>query len=146
MMKLILNIMLSFGSLPSELPFDFHQKTPIDFLDFLCANSEKSGYIVDSDLIPENWITDIQLEHLIERIGSHRITTPVYSINCSYSWYKFQIKTTEGVEALFLIDAVRKNKKYAASLSSHEFGKLENGIFYPDSVLVIEVQQWYDSR
>jgi len=123
--------------------FDFKRSSPLDLLDYLCENSNDIFFIVNPDSIPSNWLTMDYVPYLIERIESERITTPVFSINAGVD-LNHKNRTTEGVEALFMIESIRKNKQYPSALSSVNCGILKNNIFYPDKTLVLEVKSWYE--
>lgn len=122
--------------------FDFTKSSPLDLLDYLCQNSNENFFVVNSDSVPSNWLTIDAIPYLIDRIESERITTPVFSINAGVD-LKYKIRTTEGVEALFMIESFRKNEKYPSDLSSSNCGDFKNGVFYPKKALVVEIKSWY---
>ncbi len=125
--------------------FDFNISTPLDFLNYLSNNPEYTLYLVDSESIPSGWLTEDDLTFLIEKIESEKVTTPVFA---SYAGVdlSYKTRTTEGVEALFMIESIRKNIVYPSRSSSLEFGVFKNGIFHPDPDLIAEVRAWYNEH
>lgn len=139
----LISFLLVFLNLNSS-NFDFKKSSPLDLLDYLCKNPNENFFIVNPDSVPTNWLTIDNIPYLIERIESERITTPVFSINAGVD-LKYKNRTTEGVEALFMIESFRKKEKYPSDLSSANCGVLKNGIFYPNQAIVIEVRAWYNN-
>lgn len=138
----ILSILFLIVFMNCDNSFDFKESPPLDLLNYLCEKSKENFFIVNPDSVPSNWLTIDDIPNLMNKIESERITTPVFSINAGID-LKYKNRTTEGVEALFMIESVRKNKKYPSALSSVNCGVLKNGIFYPDTILIIEVKSWY---
>jgi len=124
--------------------FDFKKSSPLDLLDYLCKNPNEIFFIVNPDSIPSNWLTIDNIPALMDRIESEKITTPVFSINAGVD-LKYKNRTTEGVEALFMIESFRKKKKYPSDLSSEKCGVLKDGIFFPNQALIIEIKSWYNN-
>lgn len=122
--------------------FDFKKSSAIDLLDYLCNNPNERFFIVNPDSVPTNWLSKKDIHALMDRIESERITTPIFSINASVD-LEYKNRTTEGVEALFMIESFRKNKKYPYDLSSQSCGIPKNGVFYPNQALIIEIKDWY---
>lgn len=141
-MRIILILFLSIFLNMGSNNFDFNKSSPLDLLDYLCKNPNENFFIINPDSIPINWIKIEHIPYLIERIESERISTPVFSINAGID-LKYKNRTTEGVEALFMIESYRKKEKYPSTLSSTNCGVLKNGIFYPNQALIIEVKSWY---
>jgi|GEM_PF-6613956 len=146
-MKYILVCFLLFFSLSKEdiSMFDFHNKTPIAFLDCLVEDNQVDFVVVNNDSIPVGWVNFDLLPELMNRIESKRITAPVFSINAGVD-LKRKTRTTEGVEALHLIESLRKEMAYPMLLSSENYGYLNNDVYYPDTILVSEIKQWYKKR
>lgn len=143
-MKILLTLLL-IGLMNCNSNFDFKKSTPLDFLDYLSVNSKEIFFAINPDSVPSNWLTVEDIPYLMNRIESKRITTPVFSINAGVD-LKYKNRTTEGVEALFMIKSIRENKKYPSELSSMNCGILKNGVFYPDTALILEVKSWYEDN
>lgn len=141
-LKLII-LMLSLSQLNSINDFDFKKASPSEFLDYLCDNPDMNFLMIDPDEIPPNWLTLDEMEKLMSRIESNRITTPVYSAYASID-FKPKPRTSEGVEASFMIDCFRKNKRYPSDLNSQSYGIPLNGYYQPNPTLVSEVKVWYE--
>lgn len=122
--------------------FSFKEHDPIDFLEYLKLNNNLHSYGVDKDSIPEGWIDEKVLPDLILRIESMKPTLAVYSINASI-FHLQKIYSSEGVEAIFLIEGYRKNI-YPPSLGSYEYGVIKNNIIYPDEKKIKEIKKWWE--
>jgi hypothetical protein len=146
-MKYILVFFLVFFSLSKQdiSMFDFQNTTPISFLDYLVENNQVNFVVVNNDSIPVGWVNFDLLPELMNRIESKRITAPVFSIYAGVDLNR-KIRTTEGVEALHLIESLRRKMAYPMLLSSENYGYLNNHVFYPDTILVREIKQWYRKR
>ena len=138
----ILLVLLFMGTLKTDSYFDFRKSSPLDLLEFLSVKHDMNFFIINPDSVPNNWLRIEDCINLINKLESKRITTPVFSINSSVDM-KYKIRTTEGVEALFMIESLRKNKKYPSELSSANFGVLKNGVLFPDTNLTNEVKLWF---
>jgi hypothetical protein len=123
--------------------FDFKKNTPLDFLNYL-ANCDEMYYFVNYDSIPINWLNLSFLPELMEKIDSKKITTPVFSTRYSTD-LSYKTRTTEGVEALFMIESLHKGKKYPSELSSNTCGILVDTVFIPDTVLIKEIEIWFNN-
>lgn len=134
---------------PNKSPyetFDFKKHDSIEFLDFLADNANKLDlYMVNPNMIPENWVKDNDLNVLIERLESTRVLCPVYSIRANIT-HEYKIRSTEGLEALYILESVRSGLEYPMKNGSRNYGVFENGIYYPDPLRVMEVIKWFKKR
>lgn len=146
-MKVILSIFITifmFNQINSNITFDFGKSSPLDLLDCLVVNSEDNFFAINPDSVPSDWLTKEDIPLLMKRIESEKITTPVFSTSAGVD-LNYKNRTTEGVEALFMIKSIRERKRYPSALSSTGCGVLKNGIYYPDTTLIFEVKSWYKS-
>ena len=146
-MKVTLTIFITiflFNQINSNITFDFRKSSPLDLLDCLVVNSEDNFFAINPDSVPSAWLKKEDIPLLMKRIESEKITTPVFSTNAGVD-LNYKNRTTEGVEALFMIKSIREKKRYPSALSSKGCGVLKNGIYYPDTTLIIEVKSWYKS-
>jgi hypothetical protein len=106
--------------------FQFH--TPVEFLNDLHTHSDTQVMILD---VPDDWITNEDVQLLMQLIDSPDPAAPVVSPLSSY--WPFGQTSTVGNEALFLIEGYRTGE-YPPDLCSLYY-------FHPNRT---EVRSWWE--
>ena len=131
-------------NMKNSAEFDFESSGPVEFLDFLgdefkCRDFEM---VVPFDLT-NGWVKKEELQILVERLESKRITCPVYSSNAGID-LSFKPRSTEGLESYLIIEAFRTNSKYPMKSGSKDYGFFANEIYQLDSTKIKTVVLWYN--
>lgn len=115
---------------------------PIQFLDYLATNSGFLWCTVDQDSLDPDWIDSSSVAGLVERMGSKRTCTPVFSAEYSTDM-SYKIRTTEGVEAAFLLESLRRKCRYPCGLGSFTVGVQKGNRIELRPAYVDSIQVWY---
>lgn len=115
---------------------------PVQFLDYLVTNSSFLWCIADRDSLDPDWIDSSSVAGLMERIGSKRTCTPVFSTEYNAD-ISYKTRSTEGVEAAFLLESLRRKCRYPCGLGSFTVGVQKGDRIELCTAYVDSIQAWY---